>query len=145
MTKCQTLRKFWHLELFWSDLLCNLTLSHFLGRTCQMNHTVWRRPMDKLTPVCANTSKLNWVNAKMSIFIFLPLRRKKMTQTTMGRVKRGARTQRKRIRRRRLRTRPSTTARTMTGKTERFVRVSLSGGIYKIINLGTICQWNLIV
>jgi len=33
MTKCQTLRKFWHLELFRWDLLCNLTLSSFLGRT----------------------------------------------------------------------------------------------------------------
>ena len=31
MTKCQTLRKFWHLELFWWELLCNLTLNHFLG------------------------------------------------------------------------------------------------------------------
>ena len=29
MTKCQTLRKFWHLELFRWDLLCNPTLSHF--------------------------------------------------------------------------------------------------------------------
>ena len=33
MTKCQTLRKFWHLELFRWDLLCNLTRNHFLGRT----------------------------------------------------------------------------------------------------------------
>ena len=34
MTKCQTLRKFWHLELFWRDLFtCNLTLSHYLGMT----------------------------------------------------------------------------------------------------------------
>ena len=106
---------------------------------------VWRRPMVKLTSVCANTSKWNWVEAKMLIFIFILRRRKKMTQTTMGRVKREARTRRKRTKRRRLRTRPSTTARTMTGKTERFVRVSLSGGIYKIINQGTICQWNLIV
>ena len=32
MTKCQTLRKFWHLELFWWDLLCNLTLRTFRGR-----------------------------------------------------------------------------------------------------------------
>ena len=31
MTKCQALRKFWHLELFWWELLCNLTLNHFLG------------------------------------------------------------------------------------------------------------------
>ena len=40
MTKCQTLKKFWHLELFWWDLLCNLTLCHFLGRTGQKNHPV---------------------------------------------------------------------------------------------------------
>ena len=33
MTKCQTHWKIWHLELFWWDLQCNLTLSHFLGRT----------------------------------------------------------------------------------------------------------------
>ena len=32
MTKCQTHWKIWHLELFWWDLQCNLTLSHFLGR-----------------------------------------------------------------------------------------------------------------
>ena len=43
MTKCQARRKFWHLELFWWDLLCNLTLSHFLGRTskkppCMISH-----------------------------------------------------------------------------------------------------------
>ena len=31
MTKCQTLRKFWHSELFWWDLLCNLTLRDFRG------------------------------------------------------------------------------------------------------------------
>ena len=31
MTKCQTLRKFWHLELFRWDLLCNLTLRTFRG------------------------------------------------------------------------------------------------------------------
>ena len=33
MTKCQTLRKFWHLKLFRWGLLCNLTLSHFQGQT----------------------------------------------------------------------------------------------------------------
>ena len=33
MTNCQILRKFWHLELFWWNFLCNLTLSHFSGRT----------------------------------------------------------------------------------------------------------------
>jgi len=32
MTKYQTLRIFWHLELFRWDLLCNLTLSNSLGR-----------------------------------------------------------------------------------------------------------------
>ena len=37
MTRWQTLRKFWHLELFWRDLLCNLILSHFLGRTSKKN------------------------------------------------------------------------------------------------------------
>ena len=30
-TKCQTLRKFWHLELFRWDFLCNLTLRTFRG------------------------------------------------------------------------------------------------------------------
>ena len=34
---CQTLRKFWNLELCWWDLLCNLTLSQFLGRTSKKN------------------------------------------------------------------------------------------------------------
>ena len=41
MTKCQTLRKFWHLEIFWWDSLCNLTLSHFSGRTSKKNHPVY--------------------------------------------------------------------------------------------------------
>ena len=35
MTQTQTLWKLWYLELFWLDLLCNLTFSHFLGRTSQ--------------------------------------------------------------------------------------------------------------
>ena len=29
--KCKSLRKFWYLELFWWDLLCNLTLRTFRG------------------------------------------------------------------------------------------------------------------
>ena len=33
LSECQTLRKFVHLELFSWDLLCNLTLGHFEGRT----------------------------------------------------------------------------------------------------------------
>ena len=33
MTKCQTHRKFLHLELFQWDLLCNLTLRTFWGGT----------------------------------------------------------------------------------------------------------------
>ena len=33
MTKCQTLRKFWHLELFWRDLHVIWLLVIFLGRT----------------------------------------------------------------------------------------------------------------
>ena len=41
MTKCQTHWKIWHLELFWWDLQCNLTLSHFLGRNSQKNHPVY--------------------------------------------------------------------------------------------------------
>ena len=41
MTKCQTLRKFWHLELFLKGFTCNLTLGHFLGRTGQKKHPVW--------------------------------------------------------------------------------------------------------
>ena len=41
MTKCQTHWKIWHLELFWWDLQCNLTLSHFLGRNSQKNHPVF--------------------------------------------------------------------------------------------------------
>ena len=40
MTKCQTHWKIWHLELFWWDLQCNLTLSHFLGRNSKKNHPV---------------------------------------------------------------------------------------------------------
>ena len=42
--KCQTLRKFWH--FLNSDLLCNLTLSHFLGRSSKkhpMKSSVWLR------------------------------------------------------------------------------------------------------
>ena len=34
MTKCQTLKKFWHSELFWRDLH---VICHFLGRTSQKN------------------------------------------------------------------------------------------------------------
>ena len=40
MTKCQTHWKIWHLELFWWDLQCNLTLSHSLGRNSIKNHPV---------------------------------------------------------------------------------------------------------
>ena len=40
MPKCQTHWKIWHLELFWWDLQCNMTLSHFLGRNSQKNHPV---------------------------------------------------------------------------------------------------------
>ena len=35
--KCQTLRKFWRLELFWWDSLCNLTLRTFKGRPVKKN------------------------------------------------------------------------------------------------------------
>ena len=50
-TKCQTLTKFWHLELFWWDLLCNLTLSHFLGRTSKKTPSIcfWEVMMLKQT------------------------------------------------------------------------------------------------
>ena len=37
MTKYQPHRIFWHLKLFRWDLLCNLTLRHFLGQTSQKN------------------------------------------------------------------------------------------------------------
>ena len=39
ITKCQPLRKFWH---FWWDLLCNLTLSHFLRRTSKKTHCIFQ-------------------------------------------------------------------------------------------------------
>ena len=38
--QCQTLRKFWQLELFWRDLHVIWHLSHFLGRTSKKNHPV---------------------------------------------------------------------------------------------------------
>ena len=36
----ETLRKFWHLELFRWDLKCKLPLCHFQGRTSKKNHPV---------------------------------------------------------------------------------------------------------
>ena len=40
-SKCQPVSKFWHLELFWLDLLCNPTLRTFWGGTSQKNHPVY--------------------------------------------------------------------------------------------------------
>ena len=36
-SKCQLVSKFWHLELFWWDLLCNLTLRTFRGVPVKKN------------------------------------------------------------------------------------------------------------
>ena len=36
-SKCQPVSKFWHLELFWWDLLCNLTLRTFRGAPVKKN------------------------------------------------------------------------------------------------------------
>ena len=44
MTKCQTLREFWHLRLFRWDLLCNLTLDQSKKPPCKRNK--WRKKLD---------------------------------------------------------------------------------------------------
>ena len=41
MIKCETLGKYWHLKLFWWDLLCNLIL-HFLGRTSKKTPSIFK-------------------------------------------------------------------------------------------------------
>ena len=50
MPKCQTHWKIWHLELFWWDLQCNLTLSHFLGRNSKKTtlYVYWDFELDLL-------------------------------------------------------------------------------------------------
>ena len=47
-TKCQTLRKFWHWELFWRDLHSIWHLFIFLGRTSKKQHPVSQKHPKKV-------------------------------------------------------------------------------------------------